>query len=136
MASLTRAGVREMLEAAVQEATRLGRQMALAVVDAGGHLLAAERMDGAPWFFLEVAMAKAYTAAAMQQDTATAGQKLGSNAYWQTVPYFLAGRLVLGGGGIPIRDATGAVVGAVGVSGGTGEEDHQCAEAALKAWAG
>ncbi len=118
---------------AEEEAQSLGVPMSLAVVDAGGHLVALHRMDGAPWLTAEIAYSKAYTAAAWQRPSAEIGER------WRDMPLLAQavtemthGRFVARMGGVPIR-RDGAIVGAIGASGGTGEQDVRVVEAALRA---
>jgi uncharacterized protein GlcG (DUF336 family) len=108
----------------------LGKALTIAVVDASGVLEALERMDGAPLISIQIAQDKAYTAA---------GFGIPSAAWHDFIkddPPLAAGatsgidRLVVFGGGIPIR-VDGTVVGAIGVGGGHYSEDVAVAEAAL-----
>ncbi|GAA4191749.1 heme-binding protein [Streptosporangium oxazolinicum] len=130
-----------MCEAAVRQAGREGALISVAVVDAGGHLVAFQRMDGARITGPVLAPGKAYTAVAHRMATADLAPLVlpGGELYG------LAGdRYVCSGGGVPLgesgggRGASGAsrVVGAVGVSGGTVSQDIACAEAAAAVWEG
>jgi len=117
-----------MVEAAVAKATALGVPENVAVLDDGGNLKAFARMDGAPILSIEIAQNKAYTAlfGLATQDFFN---------YIQTDPSLLAGipqlaRVAAYGGGFPIR-IDGAIVGAIGVSGGTVLNDVDCAQAGL-----
>ncbi len=115
-----------------ERATALGIAVSLAVVDAGGVLRAFERMDGAEIAGERLAVDKAYTAVAHRCPTAElaplaepGGELFGLHAAG-------GGRYVLFAGGLPIvRD--GVVVGGVGVSGGSADEDAECAGAMLAA---
>jgi uncharacterized protein GlcG (DUF336 family) len=120
---------KRMTEAALQRASELGAAVSAAVVDAGGHLVQFQRMDGAEIAGPTLAVDKAFTAVAHRIDTAAlrelaapAGQLAGLQANG-------AGRYVTFGGGVPCW-SDGAVVGGVGVSGGTVDQDVACAEAA------
>jgi uncharacterized protein GlcG (DUF336 family) len=124
-----------MCEAAVKQAGREGALISVAVVDAGGHLVAFQRMDGAEIAGPVLAPGKAYTAVAHRMSTADLAPLV--------VPggelYGLAGdRYVCFGGGIPLRESgkDHRVVGAVGVSGGTVAQDVTCAEVATALWEG
>jgi uncharacterized protein GlcG (DUF336 family) len=124
-----------MCEAAVKQAGREGALISVAVVDAGGNLVAFQRMDGAEIAGPVLAPGKAYTAVAHRMSTADLAPLV--------VPggelYGLAGdRYVCFGGGIPLSDPgkDHRVVGAVGVSGGTVAQDVACAEIATALWEG
>lgn len=119
--------------AACAAADDLGVPMAVAVMDPGGHLVALSRMDGAPWITATVAQGKAWTSAAYGTPSAAQKEKMAA------LPNF-AGALstVTHGaytpqtGAVPVyRD--GALLGAVGASGGTGEQDEAVATAAVQA---
>jgi len=87
-------------------------------------------MDGARPITVDIAMNKAYTAASFQQATedlkGVAGQ-----AWFQSLIVSSNGRVTAGGGAIPILES-GRVIGAIAVAGGTDEQDHRCAETALR----
>ncbi|OUC91845.1 GlcG/HbpS family heme-binding protein [Streptosporangium minutum] len=124
-----------MCEASVKQAGREGALVSVAVVDAGGHLVAFQRMDGSEIAGPALAPGKAYTAVAHRMSTADLAPLV--------VPggelYGLAGdRYVCFGGGIPLWDSGEGrrVAGAVGVSGGTVAQDVACAEAAAALWDG
>lgn len=130
---LTLAVARAVLAAARSHAGALGVDVSIAVVDGGGHLLAFERMDGAEIAGPTLAVDKAYTAVA--QSTATSELAvlaapggplygLGANG---------GGRYVIFAGGIPLRRG-GRIVGAIGVSGASVEEDEACASAGADAF--
>ena len=119
-----------LLEGARTEAERLGILVACAVVDRGGHLVAAERMDGAATCAFPLALAKAQTAAATLAPTAAWFASTQPGAPDWGMSAVLGGRFTAMPGGIPVL--VGAeIVGAVGVSGGEASEDVRCAESAL-----
>lgn len=126
--TVTAAAARRMIDAAVKHAEDLGVRSVIAVVDDGGNLTALCRMDGAPVVSIGVAQNKAYTALF----------GLPSDEFYHAIkgdPAVLAGvlhtpRISAFGGGVPIW-LDGALVGAVGVGGGTVDQDVQCAKAAL-----
>lgn len=118
----------KMVEAAVAKAQAIGVPQVVAILDESGLLKAFCRMDGTPLISIEVAQNKAYTAllGAPSQDFFN---RIKEN------PALLAGvphipRIVTFGGGLPIR-IDGAVVGGIGVSGGSVEQDIECAQAGL-----
>jgi uncharacterized protein GlcG (DUF336 family) len=126
---------RRITAAAEERATALGQPMNIAVVDAGGNLVSHVRQDGAWVGSVEIAMSKAWTSRAFDIST----KDLGDNA--QPTQQFFGihatnahGRgVVIFAGGVPLtRD--GKVVGAVGVSGGSGEQDQAVAEAGAAAF--
>ena len=128
--SISTEAAHELIAAAEAKAAEIGTPMVIAVVDDGGVLKAFSRMDGAALLSVQVAQDKAYTAA---------GFGIPSAAWHDFIkddPPLAAGapsgidRLVVFGGGIPVT-VDGAVVGAIGVSGGHYSEDVAVAEAAL-----
>lgn len=124
LAQAVLAGVRE-------EAERRGVAMGAAVVDLGGRLVAALRMDGAQLPALDLAIDKAYTAVSFGFPTefwATSTRPEGSDWGLSTT---LGGRIVVFAGGLPIR-AGGALAGGLGVSGAASAVDRACAEAGLR----
>ena len=131
---LTRSEARAVVERGITRAQELGFEVAVAVVDAAGHLVACERMDGALWITPEIARAKANAAAAFRATTEDLERR------FATARALFAGnvaalgdyKLVFGRGGVPlVRD--GRVVGAVGVSGAVpSDNDHAIADAAAK----
>jgi glc operon protein GlcG len=114
-------------------ARREGLALAFAVVDAGGHLVALHRMDGAPWIAPEVAIGKAWTAAAYGTPSAAQGEKMRElHAFSAAVSAATGGRFTPQIGALPITDGD-AVIGAMGASGGTGQQDEDAVRAALEA---
>ncbi len=120
------------VDAGIRHAESLGIAVSLAVVDSGGVLKAFARMDGAEVAGEVLAVDKAFTALALRSSTAelaplaeAGGELFGLHAAGR-------GRYVLIGGGLPVSSAA-VVVGAVGVSGGSVEQDVRCAEAMLAA---
>ena len=114
-------------------AEAVARSLALAacVVDAGGHVIASQRMDGAALGAMQLAVGKAYTAVLwgtptgyFMETTQPGGEDWGFNA---TDP-----RVVVYAGGLPLH-ADGALVGGVGASGGTAQQDEECVRAAVQA---
>jgi uncharacterized protein GlcG (DUF336 family) len=133
-ASVTLQQARPIIAAAAAKASEIGVPMNIAVVDAGNNLTAFARMDGAWLGSIEIAQDKAFTARAFDMSTrdlapmAQPGQPLfGIQASNQ-------GRLIIFAGGIPLTDGQ-TVVGAVGVSGGTPDQDHEVCEAGVAAYA-
>jgi glc operon protein GlcG len=120
------------LVAAGEEAAReRGLALALAVVDAGGHLVAVHRMDGAPFIAPEIATGKAWTAAAYGAPSATEGEKAAKlPTFTAGIATMTHGRYTPQVGGLPIV-VDGELVGAMGASGASGEEDEAAVGDAL-----
>jgi uncharacterized protein GlcG (DUF336 family) len=130
--TLTYAGARVAVDAAAARAAALGVSVNIAVVDLAGGLLAFARLDGAPLLSGSIAQDKAYTVAAFNG--------VPTHAWFGLIeaePALREGivhrdRLVIFGGGVPVT-VDGTLVGAVGVSGGTAEQDREIAEAGASA---
>lgn len=124
---------KKVIAAAEQKALELGVPMVIAVVDDGGNLVAQHRMDDALLASISLALDKAYTAVALKTATeqAALAVKPGQELYGLNTAN--NGRFIVFGGGIPIF-ADGKIAAAIGVSGGTVEEDSIVAKAGLAAW--
>lgn len=118
-----------MCAAARATAARLGALVSVAVVDAGGHLVAFERMDGAEIAGPTLARDKAFTAVAHRAATDTLAPLVAPGGDLVGMHSADGGRYVCFGGGLPLWSGE-RVVGGVGVSGGTAEQDVECAQAA------
>ena len=130
MITLDRA--QELIANGIAEAGRQDLQLAFAVVDAAGHLVASARMDGAPWIAPEVALGKAWTAAAYGLPSAAQGEKMQSlHAFSASISAATHGRYTPQIGGLPLFDGD-TVVGAIGASGGTGQQDEDVVRAAIR----
>ena len=119
------------LQAAVAHAATLGIRVNVALTDAAGVLAGFLRMPGAFLLSVDIAIDKAYTAASFGLPTA---QWMSILAQDEALRIGLTERprLVVLGGGLPIREG-GVLIGGIGVSGGTAEQDEQCARAGLVA---
>jgi glc operon protein GlcG len=123
---------RRLLEAAEAEAARQDLKLSFAIVDAGGHLVAAARMDGAGWITPEVALGKAWTAAAYRSPSAAEGDKAKDLiAFAGAISVATHGRYTPQIGGLPI-EVDGETVGGIGASGALGQEDEAVVRAALE----
>lgn len=123
---------RRVIDAAVAKAEEIGQPQDIAVVDAGGNLKAHVRMDSANIGSIHIAINKAYTSVAFQTQTQdlTEATRPSGDLYGLSDAH--GGRLVVFPGGIPlVRD--GHVIGAVGVSTGSIEQDQAVAEAGAAA---
>ncbi|MDT7532780.1 heme-binding protein [Sphingobium sp. SA2] len=108
--------------------------LAVVVLDAGAHPVAFAREDGASLFRFDIARAKATGALGMGADTRViAGRAANNPAFFQSVVAVTGGQLALSPGGVLIRELEGAVIGAVGISGDTGDCDEACAIAGILA---
>lgn len=133
MAGVNLADARRVIAAAEKKAQEIGQPMNIAVADEGGNIVAHVRMDGAWIGSIDISMKKAYTSRAFDittRDLATHSQSGG--------PFFGIHvsndcRIMIFAGGIPLK-RDGKVVGAIGVSGGSGEQDHAVAEAGAAAF--
>ena len=124
---------KKMIAAAEKKAVEIGVPMVIAVADAGGNLVAVERMDEALLASISIAQDKAYTAVALKMPTQTAATVSQPGTPLFGLNTTNNGRMVIFGGGLPIME-NGKVIGAIGVSGGSVEEDVCVAEAGLAAW--
>ena len=118
--------------AAEQKAQQMGQPMNIAVMDAGRNLVAFHRMDGAWVASIDIAIDKAFTSAGRGLTTRKIGEMAQPGQPLFGINTTNGGRIVIFAGGIPLmRD--GEVIGAVGVSGGTVDEDEEVAEAGVAA---
>jgi uncharacterized protein GlcG (DUF336 family) len=120
----------QLVQAAHAEAEAIDLAITAVVVDESGRLVALGRMDGARPISVDIAMNKAYTAASFKQSTNELSSAAGQ-AWFQSLIVSSNGKVTAGGGAIPIEDS-GQIVGAIAVAGGTDEQDHRCAETALR----
>ena len=121
-----------IIEAAIDKAKTVGQPMNIAVVDAGANLVAFMRMDGAWLGSIDIAINKAFTAKAFDISTLELGRNSQPGDQFFGIHVSNHGRVMIFAGGMPIK-VHGQVVGAVGVSGGSGEQDQVVAEAAVAA---
>ncbi|GAA2259858.1 heme-binding protein [Kitasatospora cystarginea] len=128
-ASITLEAANALIQAVRTAATEIGFEASVAVTDAGGHLKAFQRTDSTPFLASEVAVDKAWTAASFGYPTHVWNNYLGDP---NVAPLAHHPRLMAVGGGYPILE-DGKLLGGLGISGGTYEQDQQAAEAALKA---
>ena len=122
----------ECIERGLAKAQALGFQVAIAVVDEAGHLVACHRMDGALWVTPEIARAKANAAAGFRSTTLDLEERFntGRQLFAGNVAALGDYEFVFGRGGVPIV-SEGRVIGAVGVSGAVpADNDHAIAAAA------
>ncbi|QJU60147.1 heme-binding protein [Sphingomonas sp. AP4-R1] len=130
--SLSLVDAKRMLEAGEARAAQLGIAYNIAVVDAGGALVAFARQDGALVGSIDLAIGKAITSRLFDKTTATLAELAQPGAPLFGIGSSNAGRVVIFGGGLPVR-IDGEIVGAVGASAGSVEQDIAVAEAAAAA---
>lgn len=126
--SISLAGARQALDAAVAAAESIGAAMCIAIVDVGGEAVLTARMDGAPRLSAGIALNKAYTCAGFKG--------MPTSMWWGAIkdePALVHGithtpRLTIFGGGVPLV-VGGEVVGAIGASGGSAQQDEDVAAA-------
>ncbi len=128
---ITLAEANTMIEAAIAKAEEFGVKISVAVVDGGGRLLAFNRMDGAIWAGAYGCQGKAVAAVAYSLPTSIMEQ-VASGPLYDGIHAAEGGHIIISIGGVPLLE-NGAAVAGIGVSGGTGEQDEHCAQAALDA---
>ncbi len=124
---------RRMIAAATKKAEEIGQPMNIAVACAGGYLLAFERMAEAWLGSVDIAQKKAWTARAFNIETKALGENSQSGDQFFGIHASNDGKVMIFAGGIPVKK-DGKVIGAIGVSGGSGEQDQAVAEAGVSAF--
>ena len=124
---------RKIIAAAEKKAQEIGQPMNIAVADAGGNLVAHVRMDGAWIGSIDISIKKAWTSRAFDISTKDLASHSQSGDQFFGIHASNGGRVMIFAGGIPLKKG-GKVVGAIGVSGGSGEQDHAVAEAGAAAF--
>lgn len=123
-----------IVEAAVSKSRDDGLLMNVAVVDAGNNLTAFARMDGAWLGSIDIAIAKARTSRRFDASTRDLGQMSQPGEPLYGIHVLAGGGNVIFAGGIPLQTSDGLVAGAVGVSGGTPDQDQEVCEAGVEAF--
>jgi len=131
--TLDLADARRIIAAAQAHATNIGQPMCIAVVDAGGNLLAFERMPDAWLGSIDISIKKAFTSRAFDISTQDLGKNSQSGDQFFGIHASNDGKIMIFAGGIPLKQDD-KVVGAIGVSGGSGEQDHKVAQAGASAF--
>ena len=121
----------ELIAASKEKAREIKVPMVVAVVDAGGNLVTLQRMDQALLVSIDIAVNKAYTAVAIKIPTHELAKIAQPEQPLFGIHNADGGRIVIFGGGFPLK-RNEEIIGGIGVSGGSVEEDIQCAEAALE----
>jgi len=123
---------RRVIAAAEKKAEEIGQPMNIAVADVGGNLVAHVRMDGAWFGSVDISIKKAWTSRAFDISTKDLADNSQSGDQFFGIHASNNGKVMIFAGGIPLKQG-GKVVGAIGVSGGTGDQDHEVAEAGVEA---
>ena len=125
---------RKLIRGAAAKAKEIGVPMCIAITDEAGNMIAFERMDRAKILSVDLSADKAFTAAVSRRPTHEHNELCQPGSLVFGIHTSSGGRFSTVGGGYPVI-VRGAVVGAIGLSGGAAEQDMECAEAALKAFA-
>lgn len=129
--SITLSEAEAVLNAVKAEAKRLGLVVSATVVDSRGDFKAAFRMDGANWFTADVCRGKAFASANFGVPSADLTERAG-NPVFQSLVAMHGGRIVLGQGAVPLKKGD-QVIGSVGVSGASAQEDEDIANVGARA---
>ena len=132
MADITLEQARAAVDAALAKSKEIGTAMDIAVVDAGTNLKAFARMDGAWLGSIDIAMKKARTARYFDMNTGDIGGLSQPGGPLYNIEHSNGG-LITFPGGVPIKNGAGEIIGAIGVSGSTVEDDHTVAMAGAAA---
>ena len=110
------------------------KPLGIVVLDASGHIVSAQREDGASMFRLDVAKGKAWAAVAMGSSSRALAKRAKDNPnFFVTLATTAGGKFLPQTGAVLIKDKAGAIIGSAGASGGTGEEDEACCVAGIEA---
>jgi uncharacterized protein GlcG (DUF336 family) len=129
---ITLSDARRIIAAAEKKAEEIGQPMNVAVVDGGGNLVAFERMQGAWLGSIDIAQKKAWTSRAFDIATGELAKFSQSGDQFFGIHASNNGKVMIFAGGVPLKRGN-EVVGAIGVSGGTGKQDQAVAEAGAAA---
>lgn len=128
MAKLTLKQANTIIDKAIEQGRKNKvKPLGIVVIDDGGHMVAAQRDDGASMFRLDVALGKAWAAVAMGSSSRALAKRAKDNPnFFVTLAATAQGKFLPQTGGVLIRDKDGTILGAAGASGGSGEEDEGC----------
>ena len=132
MSEITVEQARKAVEAALAKSNEMGVKMDIAVVDGGANLKAFIRMDGAWLGSIDIAIKKARTARYFNMNTGEIGKLSQPGGALYNIEHSNGG-LITFPGGVPLKNSGGEIVGAIGVSGSSVEDDHAVAEAGAAA---
>lgn len=135
MAALTLDMAQQIMQAALAHSKAQGyRPMGIAVLDEAGQLKAFAREDGASMFRFDIARAKAWGAVGMGASSRVLGQRAKDNPhFFVSLAATAEGKFLPQTGAVLVKNAAGEVIGAVGASGGTGDEDEAICMAGIQA---
>jgi uncharacterized protein GlcG (DUF336 family) len=131
--TLNLADAKKIIQAAESHAIKIQQPMNIAIVDAGGHLVAHVRMDKAWIGSIDISISKAFTSRAFDISTKELADNSQPGQQFYGINLSNSGHVMIFAGGIPLKK-NGQVVGAIGVSGGSGEQDQAVAEAGALAF--
>jgi len=132
MSNITLEEARKVIDAALKKSNELGVKMNIAVVDAGTNLVAFNKMDGAWLGSIDISQKKARTARYFNMNTGEIGKLSQPGGSLYNIEHSNNG-LITFPGGVVLKNSAGEIIGAVGVSGSTVEDDHAVAEAGASA---
>lgn len=132
MIEMTLEMAEKAMRGAMAKARELGTAMTVAVVDEAGRTVLIARGDGTGFFTPDTARLKAVAAAAFRKATRDLGTQVLQSAFWSSLTAAIPGQVLPTIGAVPLV-ISGRVIGAIGCGGGTGEQDHECAEAGARA---
>jgi uncharacterized protein GlcG (DUF336 family) len=132
MSNITLAQARQIIDAAIKKSESLGVKMNIAVVDSGTNLVAFNKMDDAWLGSIDISQKKARTARYFNMDTGVIGSLSQPGGSLYNIEHSNGG-LITFPGGVVIKNAAGEIIGAIGVSGSTVEDDHAVAAAGAEA---
>ena len=135
MAQLTLKQANTIIEKGFAKAREMKiKPLGIVVLDGSGHIVSAQREDGASMFRLDVAQGKAWGAVAMGASSKALAKRAKDNPnFFVTLAATANGKFLPQTGAALIKDKDGAIIGAAGGSGGTGEEDEACCVAGIEA---
>lgn len=132
MSNITLAEARQIIDAAIAKSESLGVKMNIAIVDSGTNLVAFNKMDDAWLGSIDISQKKARTARYFNMDTGIIGSLSQPGGSLYNIEHSNGG-LITFPGGVVIKNASGEIIGAIGVSGSTVEDDHAVAVAGAQA---
>jgi len=133
MSALQLEDARRVISAAEKKANEIGQPMNIAVADEGGNIVAHVRMDNAWIGSIDISMKKAYTSSAFEIETKELAKHAQSGGQFFGVHVSNDGKVMIFAGGVPLK-REGKIVGAIGVSGGSGDQDQSVATAGAAAF--
>ena len=135
MSKLTLAEANKIIEAALAKAREMKvKPLAVAVLDESGHIRSVQRQDEASMFRVDVAIGKAWAAVGMGVASRTLLQRAKDNPqFYGALSATAQGKFLPQTGAVVIKDKSGAIIGAAGASGGTGDEDEAVCIAGIEA---